>query len=67
MGAAKPSNQKNEKAQETAWDLRRIPSVRCTLYRHAYYISITLFFTYIHYCHLLYTRSPQLDTSETHH
>ena len=30
-GTAKPSNQKNEKACEIAWDVRRIPSVRCTL------------------------------------
>ena len=30
-GTAKPSNQKNAKVCETAWDVRRIPSVRCTL------------------------------------
>ena len=30
-GTAKPSNQKKAQAYETAWDLRRIPSVRCTL------------------------------------
>ncbi len=30
-GTAKPSNWKNDKACETAWDLRRIPSVGCTL------------------------------------
>ena len=30
-GTAKPSSQKNDKALKTAWDLRRLPSVRCTL------------------------------------
>ena len=30
-GTAKPSSQKNAKACKTAWDVRRIPSVRCTL------------------------------------
>ena len=30
-GTAKPSNWKNAKAQKTAWNVRRIPSVRCTL------------------------------------
>ena len=30
VGTVKPSNQKNAKVCETAWDVRRIPSVRCT-------------------------------------
>ena len=31
VGTAKPSSQKNDKVCKTAWDVRRIPSVRCTL------------------------------------
>jgi len=30
-GTAKPSSQKKAKACKTAWDVRRVPSVRCTL------------------------------------
>jgi hypothetical protein len=30
-GTAKPSNWENDKAQKTACDCHRIPSVRCTL------------------------------------
>jgi len=31
VGTAKPSNQKKAQAWKTAWDVRRIPGVRCTL------------------------------------
>jgi hypothetical protein len=31
-GTAKPSSQEKAKACENAWDVRRLPSVRCTLY-----------------------------------
>jgi hypothetical protein len=48
VGTAKPSSWKNAKACETAWDVRRIPGVRCTLCWHALVVQDSTCFEVAH-------------------
>ena len=66
-GTAKPSSQKKDKACETVWDVRRIPSVRCTLCwarvivqgllaEKKYRCQLTEFYTYLNFLQWLKTQ-----------